>query len=396
MPKKIAPLTDTKIHKTKPKDKPFKLSDGEGLYIEIFPNGSKLWRVKYIFDGKEKRIALGNYPTVSLSYARELKQEVRTQVKKGIDPVLNRKIQKNKQGINDFESLANEWYNICASKWSDLTKLKTRRYLDKDIIPFFRKRDIGTIKRVELVSLIKKIESRNVSEPVKKTRIWLNQIFRFAIAKGIIESNPATDLDIVTKAAPKQKPMPHVNFSELKELLKSVKLTNSPILAKSGVYLLALTGLRTGELRLCKWEYVDFDQKIITIPEHITKTKHLHVIPLSEQCVSILNNIKEISAHYDFIFIGQSLKKPLTEMTFNLCLRKAGYKDRQTGHGFRHLLSTELNSRGYNHDWIEKQLAHGDTDKIRGTYNHASYLDQRRVMMQEWADSIDFDFKVFR
>lgn len=161
MPKKIAPLTDTKINKSKPKNKPYKLSDGEGLYIEIFPNGSKLWRVKYILNSKEKRIALGDYPTISLAHARELKKDVKLQVKKGIDPVLNRKIEKEK-------SIANEWYEINSARWADSTKDKIQLYLDKDILPFFKNRGIEGIKRIELVSLVRKLEERKAFEPAKK------------------------------------------------------------------------------------------------------------------------------------------------------------------------------------------------------------------------------------
>lgn len=395
MPKKVAPLTDTKINKSKPKDKPYKLSDGEGLYIEVFPNGSKLWRVKYVLSGKEKRIALGDYPTISLAYARELKQEVKLQVKKGIDPVLSRKIERTRSVTNSFESIANEWFDINSTKWAKTTKNKTRLYLDKDIIPFFKDRAIGDIKRIELVSLIKTFESRKAFEPAKKARLWLNHIFRYALAKGIVEVNPATDLDVVAIQAPKVKHMPFVPFSELKELLVNVGNTNCLVLSKAAIYLLVLTGLRPGEIRMCKWDYISFEDKTITIPEELTKTRKKHVVPLVRQSINVLKDIKPISSRYDFIFIGRDLIKPFSDMTINKCLKMAGYKDKQTGHGFRHLLSTELNNRGYNHDWIEKQLAHGDTDKIRGTYNHATYLDQRRKMMQEWADSIDFDFKVF-
>ncbi|AZS50628.1 DUF4102 domain-containing protein [Entomomonas moraniae] len=395
MPKKVAPLTDTKINKSKPKDKPYKLSDGEGLYIEIFPNGSKLWRVKYILNSKEKRIALGDYPTISLAYARELKQQVKLQVKKGIDPVLNRKIEKERSVTNSFESIANEWYEINSARWAESTKDKIRLYLDKDILPFFKNREIEGIKRIELVSLVRKFEERKAFEPAKKTRLWLNQIFRFALAKGVVDVNPATDLDVVAIQAPKVKHMPSVNFDNLKELLEHVKQTPCSALSKAAIYLLTLTGLRPGELRMCKWGYIDTDNKSITIPADLTKTRKPHTVPLPNQALKILEEIKPVSFHYEYVFIGRDLKKPFSDMTINKCLKMAGYKDKQTGHGFRHLLSTELNSRGYNHDWIEKQLAHGDTDKIRGTYNHASYLDQRRVMMQEWADSIDFDFKVF-
>lgn len=194
MPKKVVPLTDTKINKSKPKNKPYKLSDGEGLYIEIFPNGSKLWRVKYVLNSKEKRIALGGYPTISLAYARELKKDVKLQVKKGIDPVLNRKIEKEKSIDNSFESIANEWYEINSTRWADSTKDKIQLYLDKDIVPFFKNRGIEGIKRIELVSLVRKLEERKAFEPAKKQGFGLIRYSDLPWLKGLLRPTPQQTL----------------------------------------------------------------------------------------------------------------------------------------------------------------------------------------------------------
>lgn len=386
------PLTDSAIKTAKPKEKPYKLSDAHGLYLEITPNGSKLWRLKYRVAGKEKKLSFGAYPAVGLQQARKKRDEARQLLAEGKDPSAERQAEKEAQQSNGltFETLAREWHAYRAPRWAKSTADKTAAYLESDLLPALGNRPVKAITRPELVELIRRIEDRGAHNVAKKCRQWLSQIFRFGLAKGSVDSNPATDLDVVAAHAPATRHHPHVTFAELPELLGKVDTAKINVLTRHAIRLLVLTGVRPGELRAAPWAEFDLDAAVWTIPKERMKARRPHIVPLPHQAVAILRELQEITGRYELVFAGRnSSARPMSENTVNKALSDAGYKGRQTGHGFRHLLSTELNSRGYNRDWIERQLAHGDQDEIRDTYNHATYLEQRRDMMQAWADSID-------
>ena len=392
MPRQATPLTDSVIKVAKPKEKPYKLADGQGLYLEVMPNGSKLWRLKYSYAGKEKRLAFGAYPTVPLQLARRRRDEARQQLAEGIDPGELKKAEKQAQKVEalTFEALAREWHQYRTPRWAPSTAAKALAYLESDLLPALGKKPFESVTRPDLVALIRKIESRGAHNIAKKTRQWLNQIFRYGLARGVIEHNPATDLDVIAALPPPIKHHPHVTFAELPELLGKVETAKTHALTRGAIQLLALTAVRPGELRAAPWTEFDLDAATWTIPAVRMKARRAHVVPLPRQAVAILRQLHEITGKYPLVFAGRhDTSRPMSENTVNLALQAIGYKDRQTGHGFRHLLSTELNGRGYNRDWIERQLAHGDQDEIRDTYNHATYLEQRREMMQAWADSID-------
>lgn len=392
MPRHTTPLTDTAIRTAKPKDKPYKLSDGQGLYLEVMQTGSKLWRLKYRHGGKEKRLALGAYPAVPLQQARQRRADARELLADGIDPGEQKKAAKQTEvaeGLT-FEALAREWHAYNTPRWAPATANKAAAYLESDLLPTLGKRPIRAVTRPELVELLRKIESRGAFNAAKKTRQWLSQIFRFGLAKGVVEGNPATDLDVVAALAPRTTHHPHVTFAELPELLNKCDAANIHTLTRHAIRLLALTAVRPGELRAAPWGEFDLDAALWTIPAERMKARRPHLVPLPRQAVAALREVQEITGGYALVFAGSNNpERPMSENTVNKALRLAGYEGRQTGHGFRHLLSTELNGRGYNKDWIERQLAHGDTDEMRGTYNHAAYVEQRREMMQAWADSID-------
>lgn len=392
MPRKATPLTDAAIKVAKPKDKPYKLTDGQGLYLEVMPGGSKLWRLKYSYAGREKRLAFGAYPTVPLQLARRRRDEARQQLAEGNDPGELMKADKQalKAEVLTFEALAREWHRYQTPRWAPSTAAKALAYLESDLLPALGKKPFETVTRPHLVELIRKIESRGAHNVAKKTRQWLNQIFRYGLARGVIEHNPATDLDVIAALPLATKHHPHVSFAELPELLNKVEAAGIHPLTRAAIQLLALTAVRPGELRAAPWAEFDLEAGTWTIPKERMKARRAHVVPLPRQAVTILHQLYEITGKYPLVFAGRhDTSRPMSENTVNLALQSIGYKDRQTGHGFRHLLSTELNGRGYNRDWIERQLAHGDQNEIRDTYNHAAYLDQRREMMQAWADSID-------
>jgi len=387
------PLTDTAARQAKPKVKPFKLSDSLGLYLEVMPTGSKLWRLKYRIAGKEKRYAIGNYPAVSLSDARTSRDEARKLIAAGVDPVHARKEGQRQAALsaeNTFEALANEWLAYNSPRWAKSTAYKASLYLKNDLIPGIGRRPITEITRPDLVDLLRRIEGRETFDVAKKCRQWLNQIFRFGLAKGLLQYNPATDLDVVAAATPIVKHHPFVPVAELPALLAALSEHSGNVLTKYAVRLLTLTAVRPGELRAAPWCEFDLNKALWTIPAARMKMRRPHLVPLPKQAVAILRELEDVTGKFDLVFAGRNdPKRPMSENTINKCLSDLGYKGRQTGHGFRHLLSTELNGRGYNKDWIERQLAHGDNDEIRATYNHAAYLDQRREMMQWWADYLE-------
>lgn len=237
---------------------------------------------------------------------------------------------------------------------------------------------------------MRKIEARGALNVAGKIRQWLRQIFRYALAKGVAETNPATDLNVVAAPAKATRHHPHITFAELPELLSRLEAAPIHNLTRWAIRLLTLTAVRPGELRAAPWAEFDLNAATWTIPKERMKARRPHIVPLPNQAVTILRQLEEVTGSYALLFPGQqNPERPMSENTINKALRLMGYEGRQTGHGFRHLLSTELNGRGYNRDWIERQFAHGDSDEIRDTYNHATYLEQRRNMMQALADSID-------
>jgi integrase len=392
MPRKATPLTDSAIKAAKPKDKPYKLTDGQGLYLEVMPNGSRLWRLKYRHSDKEKRLALGAYPALTLQKARQRREEARQQLADGIDPGEQKKAAKLAQRAEGltFETLAREWYAYNAPRWAESTAYKAKLYLENDLIPGIGSRPVTSITRPDLVELVRKVEARGTLNAAGKIRQWLHQIFRYGLAKGAVENNPATDLDVVAAPAKAARHHPHVPLTELPELLERLQAARLNELTRCAIRLLTLTAVRPGELRAAPWAEFDLDAATWTIPKERMKARRPHLVPLPRQAVAILRQLQELTDGYALLFPGQqNAERPMSENTINKALRLMGYEGRQTGHGFRHLLSTELNGRGYNRDWIERQLAHGDNDEIRDTYNHATYLEQRREMMQAWADSID-------
>ncbi|MCD5993844.1 tyrosine-type recombinase/integrase [Pseudomonas sp. CDFA 602] len=385
-------LTDTALRTAKPRDKLYRLADAQGLCIEVTPSGGKLWRLRYRFDGKAKMLSLGIYPAITLAQARERREAARKMLAQGVDPSAHKQQEKTAAAaqVLTMELLAREWYDYNRPRWAPATSSKVLQYLESDIFPVIGRQPASEVQRPELVELVRKIEKREAFNVARKVRQWLSQIFRFGLAKGVVPGNPATDLDVVAAHAPRTRHHPHVSEGELPELLERLETAQCDITSKIAIRLLALTAVRPGELRLAPWSEFDLDAATWTIPASRMKARRPHIVPLPRQAVALLRALHELTGTYPLAFPGRNNRaRPMSENTVNKALSTMGYEGRQTGHGFRHLLSTSLNSRGYNRDWIERQLAHGDQDSIRDTYNHANYLEQRRGMMQSWADSID-------
>ncbi len=387
------PLTDTKIRNARAGDKPLRLFDGGRMYLQVQPNGSKWWRLKYRYGGKEKLVSLGVYPAVGIKRARQRRDDARKLLADGVDPSEQRKADKAAAKAsrgNSFTALAGAWYERKAKEWAPATAAKARTYLDKDLIPALGDRPIAEIRRRDLIEVLAGIEQRGALDVARKCREWLSGIFRYALVAEIIEANPATDLHIVAAIGTPTRHYPHLPEAELPGFLHALDGYSGDPGTVRAIKLLLLTGCRPGELRGAPWDEIDLDTATWTIPAARMKMRRDHVIPLPAQAVKLLREQSALTGHRALIFSNRNRPLlPISENTMGSALNRMGYRGRQTAHGFRHLISTALNERGYNRDWIERQLSHGDDNAIRAIYNKAEYLEQRREMMQVWADHLD-------
>ncbi|MGL5680451.1 MAG: tyrosine-type recombinase/integrase [Plesiomonas shigelloides] len=385
-------LTIRQIDTTKPKDKAFKLSDGGGLYLLVNPSGSKYWRLKYRFAGKEKLLAIGVYPDISLAQARSRREEAKKLLLEGKDPGQEKKLEKLSRQLeveNSFEAIAREWYTRRFDRWSVSYREEMMRTFEKDVFPFIGHRPIKDIKPLELLEVLSKLETRGATEKARKVRQRCGEVWKYAIVTGRAEYNPAPDLASALVVHEKE----HYAFlmkEELPDFLRTLETYSGSILVKIAMKLTMLTGVRPGELRKAEWSEFDFEKQLWHIPKERMKMGRPHMVPLSNQVIDLLNQLRPITSIHSLLFPGRNdPKKPMSDMALTVLVRRIGYAGRVTGHGFRHTMSTILHEQGFNTAWIETQLAHVDKNSIRGTYNHAQYLEGRRDMMQWYADYLD-------
>lgn len=384
-------LTARQVETAKPKDKSYKLSDGGGLYLEVTTTGSRYWRLKYRYGGKEKRLAFGVYPDVSLAEARDKRDAAKKILAAGNDPGEVKKAEKIAQKLsfeNTFEAIAREWHQHKADRWSLRYRDEIIDTFEKDIFPYIGKRPIAEIKPMELLEALRKMEKRGALEKMRKVRQRCGEVFRYAIVTGRADYNPAPDLASAL-ATPKKVHFPFLTANELPYFLNDLAGYTGSIITKTATQIIMLTGVRTQELRFARWEDIDFEKKLWEIPAEVMKMKRPHIVPLSEQVIALFKQLEPISRHLPLVFIGRNdPRKPISKESVNQVIELLGYKGRLTGHGFRHTMSTILHEEGFNSAWVETQLAHVDKNAIRGTYNHAQYLEGRREMMQWYADYI--------
>ncbi|MGB9154540.1 MAG: integrase arm-type DNA-binding domain-containing protein [Alphaproteobacteria bacterium] len=384
-------LTDFKIRAAKPDSKPYKLFDSGGLFLLVKPNGSKLWHLKYRYLGKERLYSIGIYPTVSMSQARQERDTVKKLLAEGIDPTQKRKTtryQKMEASENTLESIARRWFEI--KKGNDEHRERSLRRLELYAFPKLGYRPIQDITTLDLVSCLEAVEKRGILETAHRVKQLLQQVFRYAVRRGLITHNPAGDLrDIL--AFPEKNNFACIHPSELFGLLDSISVYNGDALTKVAMKLLAYTFVRTGELIGARWEEIDWARQEWQIPAERMKMKRDHIVPLARQTIALLESLKTITGNREFIFHAPANKdKHLSNGAILGALRRMGYAGRMTGHGFRALASTILNEqRKYHPDVIERQLAHAERNEVRAAYNRAEYLLERKVMMQEWADYLD-------
>lgn len=385
-------LNARQVDTAKAQEKPYKLSDGGGLYLLVNPTGSKYWRLKYRVAGKEKLLSVGVYPDVTLADARSKREDAKRIIAAGGDPSQEKQAEKAAKVLavqNSFESIAIEWHNHKKENWSQGYAEDILEYLTKDIFPFIGKRAINEIKPAEMLAVLRKMEQRGVLDKLKKTRQACRQIFTHAVITGRAENNPVTDLSGALKA-PKQKHFPHLNVEEIPAFLNELNKYSGSMITRIATKLLMITGLRTIELRTTEWADIDFDKGIWQIPAERMKMRRPHIVPISRQARELLEELHQLTGRGRYVFHGRNdAGKPMSEASINQVIKRIGYDGRATGHGFRHTLSTILHEQGYNSAWIETQLAHVDKNSIRGTYNHALYLEGRRAMLQDYADYLD-------
>lgn len=385
-------LNARQVDAAKPREKPYKLADGAGLYLEVVPSGSRYWRMKYRFNGKEKRMAFGVYPAVSLAQARALRDEAKKKLAEGIDPSFAKKEEKLVRDVqlnNTFQAVALEWHGTKVSRWSEGYASDIIEAFNKDIFPYIGQQPVNEIKPLVLLNVLRRMESRGATEKAKKVRQRCSEVFRYAIVTGRAEYNPAADLTSAMSGH-ESKHYPFLTVEELPDFFKALSgYTGSPLVVLAA-RLLILTGVRTGELRGAFWSEFDLEKAVWEIPAERMKMKRPHLVPLSTQALEIVQQLKVMSGQYPLVFPGRNdPRKTMSEASINQVFKRIGYTGKVTGHGFRHTMSTILHEEGFNTAWIETQLAHVDKNAIRGTYNHALYLEGRREMMQWYADYID-------
>lgn len=383
------PLTDTQIRREKPTDKPRKLSDGGGLYLLVNQTG-KYWRWKYRFEGKEKVMALGVYPEVTLAEARQAHQAGRKLLATGVDPVVDRR-QQATQTKTTFQQIAQEWWEHWSPSRSERHAEYVKRRLEADVFPAIGKRPIDEVQAPELVQMVKAIESRGALDIAKRSLQTCGQVFRYAIAHGHATRNPATEIkpnDVLTSR--KKENYARLDAKELPELLLDIEAYQGSSVTRLAMKLMAMTFVRTKELIGAKWKEFDLDNARWDIPAERMKMKTPHIVALSKQAVQLLRTLHTLTGHRALLFPGdRNHEKPMSNNTILKALERMGYKGRMTGHGFRGVASTVLHEQGWPHDHIELQLAHQERNDTSAAYNHALYLAPRAQMMQAWSDYLD-------
>lgn len=383
-------LTNLKCQNAKPKEKKYKLFDGRGLYLEIRPNGAKYWRMKYHYLGTEKLLALGVYPEISLSDAREDCLEARKLIADNIDPSTAKKEARQKAKNNaehSFEAVARQWHDTFKDKWSKRHATTVLSRMERDIFKEFGSKPIIEVKPRHIIAALEKVQKRGAYEPAHRLRQYCAQVFRFAIAHEIAEHNPAAEVGMVLKPVIK-KHYPCIDVKEIPDLLDALDKNNARLHTdtRNAIRLLMLTFVRTKELIEAKWDEFDLDAAELIIPPERMKMRNEHIVPLSKQAIEILLDQKSRNEKWEWIFPGHhSPRKHMSNNTILKGLDRLGFKGRMTGHGFRALAMTTIKEKlDYRHEVIDRQLAHAPKSMVQRAYDRAQFLDERKNMMQHF------------
>lgn len=405
-------LSDLVVRQAKKTGKAYTLNDIDGLSLAVSPTGGKSWHFRYYWAENQKRMSLGTYPEVSLRDARALRDGARVLLTKGINPRVHRKQKRQSVQLadqNTFKVVFDKWVEhrrLVLKEGRQSTLSQIQRIFTKDVLPAIGRRSIYEIQRPDLLEVVARIERRGALTTADKVRTWFRQMFRYAlvIVPGLSQ-NPAFDLDVVAVPLPPVRHNPFLRMPELPVMLQKLRLYPGKLQTQLGLRLLLLTGVRTGELRLATPEQFHLDKGLWIIPPEVVKQLQLemrkggkrpmdippYLVPLSVQAMEVVGHLlDQVKPAQRYLFAHYSdLKKRMSENTLNAALKRIGYKDQLTGHGIRGTLSTALNEIGYPKVWVDAQLSHADPDKVSAAYNHAEYVEQRRRMMQDWADRLD-------
>lgn len=392
------PLTDTTVRHAQPREKPYKMADAQGLYLQVMPSGSKHWKMKYRFDGREKKLSFGEYPRVSLRDARDLRDEARNQLTKGIDPSYEKRrnrLRGNVAAGNSFTDISREY---CDKRRRDGDKAwapstaKRCEYLLSLLDNSIGKMPIDEIEPIDVLAAVRKIEAKGKLESSRRTMQLAGAVFRYAVASARLKSDPSRDL----RGALINPTVTHygaiTDASQVGPLLRAIDGYKSQGMTDWALKLAPHVFVRPGELRSAQWEEFDLDARVWTIPAEKTKMRKPHHVPLSRQSVALVEQIRSITAPWSYIFPSLwSRKRPMSDNTLNAALRRMGYTSSEmTAHGFRAMASTLLNESGkWSYDAIERALAHGDNNRVRAAYHRGAHWDERVAMAQWWSDYLD-------
>lgn len=395
------PLTDAACRSAKAKEKSYKLSDGEGMFLQVQPNGSRLWRMAYRFDGKEKTLAFGVYPYVSLVDAREHRFKAKRLLATGVDPGAVVKEAKDVKAAakvseiaaaNTFEAMARAWHTNSKGAWVDAHTERVMSRLERDVFPAIGAKAITEIEPAEILSILRTVEARGAIDIAKRLRQTVGAVFRFAIAEGKAKLNPASELSDALKPKPKVKHFASLKAGEIADFFAKLSRYDGEEQTRLAILFTFHTFVRTSEIRFAQWtEFEDLDGKapIWRIPEDRMKMGREHIVPLTPAVVKILASLKAIAGESPYVVPAGGKLGVISENTMLFGIYRMGYHSRLTVHGFRGTASTILNEKGFQSDHIERQLAHVESNKIRAAYNSAEWLPARRKMMMFWSDFLD-------
>ena len=388
------PLTDTAIRTAKPADKPIRIFDGGGLYLEISPSGGKLWRLKYRYGNKEKRLSLGAYPDVSLKDARAKRDDARKLLANDIDPGEHRKVQaaaKVERSANSFEVVAREWFLKHRDTWAPSYATNVLARLENDVVPWIGGKPIAEITAPDVLTVLRRIDARGARYTAHRAKVNISQVMRYAIATGRAERDPCPDL---RGAIPSPKETHFAAITEpakVCEMLRAFDAFSGTFIVKSALHLAPMLFVRPGELRMALWADIDLDKAEWRY--HVSKTKTDHMVPLARQAVAILRELHELTGHGRYVFPGaRGNDRSMSEAAINAALRRMGYdtKTEVTGHGFRAMARTILHEELHQKpEVIEHQLAHKVSGALGTAYDRTKFLKERKAMMQLWADYLD-------
>lgn len=393
MPRHGSALTDSAVRRAKAVALPFNLYDTGGLYLTVAPTGAKWWRLKYRFGGRERRLGLGVYPEVPLAEARQRRDAARLLIRDGKDPSVEKQAERQRTvaaADNTFRAVADEWLAEQKPRLAESSYKKNQWLLDQVMGPL-GPRPIASIVAPDVLVALDRIKARGRHETARRAKQCAGQVFAYAIEKHRAERNPVADLRRTVAGA---KPKPRAALTkpdDVGSLLRAIDGFQGQPTTLAALRLAPMVFVRPGELRAAEWSEFNLDASEWRIPAHRMKMREEHIVPLAKQAVSVLRALHTLTGHFRYVFPSvRTPNRPMSENTVNAALRALGFdKDTMTGHGFRAMASTRLNELGWSPDLIERQLAHGERNKIRAAYNRAQYLADRREMMQAWADYLD-------